>query len=167
MIPEAPLQSLRADNDESRAVTDKVKLHRRIANLARWEAQQAGSDLARQLIRLKQLKKEAERLTREIDALDRERLAAIADGKVDLQRLEGAGLLAVELDQAVQQYRSAITRQLESVARCRRALAGAQQKQRKTQDKHRESVRGAYLQKSAQESAELEGVYVANFGRRR
>ena len=118
-------------------MADRIKLHLRLANLARWEYQQCAADLASSVARLRQLQRHCDALAGEIESLGEEQMKALSAGEFSAERQLAA-----------------------------QRLAAARRRQRRTEDRFEELKRNAQLEYAAREANELEGIYISNFGRR-
>jgi phage shock protein A len=147
-------------------MADRIKLHRRLANLARWEYQQCAADLASSVARLRQLQRHCDALAAEIATLNEEQLKALSAGEFSTEQQLAAQGLAGELAQRLQDWEGAADECLRQVGERRTRLAAARRKQRRTEDRFEELKRNTQLDYAAREARELEGIYISNFGRR-
>ena len=75
-------------------MADRIKLHLRLANLARWEYQQCAADLASSVARLRQLQRHCDALAGEIESLGEEQMKALSAGEFSAERQLAAQRLA-------------------------------------------------------------------------
>ena len=143
---------------------DRERIFRRIAGQARWEYQQAGTEVARHVNRLRRLRARRESLVAEIDSLGREQLQQLESGQLDAdQRHHALGLIA-ELSASLPAWEQAEQQQARAVLEARQALARARKRKEKTEDKCRELREQWQEEHRQREARELEDIYINNHG---